>query len=203
MTFYAMQIEPVPGFGFTGGPQFQTQIDPLNSGNEKRNVDWAQCRHKYTAPFKNISNDAYLAIKRVFLICRGRAHTFLHRDWGDFSASNEPLGTGDGTTLIFQLTKYSTDVSGGVYVRTITKPDVGVVVKAGGTVVSPVVSQLDGTVTFTTAPAAGVVLTWSGEFFIHVRFDNDYLPFSLDDKSNGEYVTNGSVDLYEVLNEDS
>jgi hypothetical protein len=64
------------------------------------------------------------------------------------------------------------------------------------------VSQTDGSVTFAVAPAEGAALTWTGEFFVHVRFDMDYLPFSLDNKSGSKYVTNGSVDLYEVLDED-
>lgn len=46
------------------------------------------------------------------------------------------------------------------------------------------------------------MLTWSGEFYVHVRFDIDYLPFSLDDAMMGDYARNGSVDLIEVLNED-
>lgn len=200
--FYAMQIEPTPGFGFQGGPTFQTTINPLASGAEKRNADWDQCRHKYTAPFKNISNEAYLKIKKVFLICRGRAHTFLHRDWADFNASNEAFGVGDGVTTVFQLSKLSVDTSGGAYLRVITKPDAGASIRADGSPVAPAVSQTDGTVTFLAAPAEGVVLTWSGEFFVHVRFDNDSLPFSLDDKSSGAFVTNGSVDLLEVLYED-
>ena len=201
--FYAMEIAQTPGFGFSGGPTFQTHIVPLASGNESRNIDWPDCRHKYTAPFKNIPNDAYLAIKRVFLICRGRAHTFLFRDWGDFSATNEPFATGDGTTLVFQLSKLSSDVSGGTYLRTITKPEAPVAIFANGAGVTPAVDVTTGLVTFTAAPAAGVVLTWSGTFFVHVRFDNDSLPFTLDDLSSGQYVTNGSVELLEVLNESS
>lgn len=202
MTFYAMQIEPTPGFGFSGGPTFQTRIDPLASGNEKRNVDWPVCRHRYTAPFNNIPNDAYLAIKRVFLICRGRAHTFLFRDWGDFTAADDVFGTGDGVETVFQLSKLSTDVSGGTYLRTVTKPDGVVVTKVGGTITAATVNPAAGTVTFNDAPADGAVLTWTGRFFVHVRFDTDSLPFTLDNKSGGTFITNGSVELLEVLNED-
>lgn len=202
--FYPMQIAPVPGFGFVGGPTFQTTIVALANGQEKRNIDWDVCRHKYTAPFKNINNDAFLAIKKVFLMVRGAGHTFLHRDWGDFSATNEPFGTGDGTTTVFQLSKLSLDVSGASYLRVITKPEAaGLIIKSNGTTVTPTVSLTAGTVTFSTAPAAAAALTWSGTFFVHVRFGADYLPFSLDDKSNAEFVANGSIELMEVLNEDS
>lgn len=200
--FYAIQIPPTPGFGFTGGPEFQTNVQNIASGREKRNAEWSICRHKYTAPFLNISNDAYLTVKRVFLVMRGRTHTFLHRDWGDFTAANEPFGLGDGSTTVFQLRKTSDLGGGATYDRVITKPDAGVAVKVNGVAATGVsVSQLDGSVAFSSAPANGAVLTWSGEFFVHVRFDMDYLPFSLDDKNAGGFITNGSVDLLEVLDE--
>ncbi len=201
MSFYPIQIEPVPGFGFSGGPEFQTNIQNLQSGREKRNGEWAICRHKYTAPYKNISNDGYLAVKRVFLICRGRLHTFLHRDWGDFTATDEPFGIGDGTTTTFQLSKLSDLGGGATYSRIVTKPDTGVAIKVNGVVTAASVSQLDGSVAFSSAPASGAALTWSGEFFVQVRFDMDYLPFTLDDRNAGGYITNGSVDLIEVLDE--
>ena len=201
MTFYATQIAPIPGFGFTGGPEFQTNIQNIASGREKRNAEWSVCRHKYSAPFKNISEAAYREIKRVFLVMRGRTHTFLHRDWGDFTATDEPFGTGDGATALFYLRKVSTVDGGGSYTRLIDKPDAGVTVKVNGVITAAAVSQLDGSVAFAVAPAVGAALTWSGEFFVHVRFDMDYLPFSLDDKNSGGFVTNGSVDLIEVLDE--
>lgn len=55
---------------------------------------------------------------------------------------------------------------------------------------------------FASAPASGAILTWSGEFRVPVRFDTDYLPFSIDDIGNDGFATNGSVDLIEVLGED-
>lgn len=201
MTFYATQIPPVPGFGFVGGPEFQTNIQNIASGREKRNAEWSICRHKYSAPFKNISEAAYRAIKGVFLVMRGRTHTFLHRDWGDFTATDEPFGTGNGATTLFYLRKVSTVDGGGSYTRLIDKPDAGVTIKVNGVITVAAVSQLDGSVAFAVAPAVGAALTWSGEFFVHVRFDMDYLPFSLDDKNSGGFVTNGSVDLIEVLDE--
>lgn len=200
MTFYAIQIPPTPGFGFTGGPEFSTNVQNIANGREKRNADWSICRHKYTAPFHNIPEDAYRSIKGVFLAMRGKLHTFLHRDWGDFNAADEPFGTGDGATTLFYLRKVST-VGAGSYTRLIDKPDVGVTVKVNGVITAASVSTLDGSVAFSSAPALGAALTWSGEFFVHVRFDMDYLPFSLDDKNTGGFVTNGSVDLLEVLDE--
>jgi uncharacterized protein (TIGR02217 family) len=201
--FYALEIEQCPGLGFIGGPEFSTNIQVIASGREKRNPDWSICRHKYTAAFANISDEGFRAIKKVFLMMRGRLHTFLFKDWSDFQALNEQFAIGDGSTTVFQLRKTSLDVSSGAeYDRIITKPDLGVVVEASG-VVDPtaVVSSLDGTVTFLSAPANHAVLTWSGTFKVQVRFDIDYMPFSLDNRNHLAYVTNGSVDIIEVLDE--
>lgn len=91
MTFYAIEIEPTPGFGFVGGPEFNTNIQSIANGRESRNADWDICRHFYTAPFRNIPAEAYRKIKKVFLICRGRNHSFLHRDWGDYEADRKSV----------------------------------------------------------------------------------------------------------------
>ena len=56
-----------------------------------------------------------------------------------------------------------------------------------------------GVLTFTAAPANGAVLRWSGTFDVWVRFTDDYLPFSIDDRDASlEYRVNGSVGLIEV-----
>lgn len=200
MAFLPIQIAQVPGFGFQGGPNFSTDIKALASGREKRNGDWLTARHKYSAPFQNITNEAYLAIKEVFLITRGRLHTFLFRDWADFQASNEQFAVADGTTVVYQLKKVS-QIGAGSYTRIITKPDTdfGVTIRVDGVVTGAAVSSSDGTVTFASPPAADAVLTWTGQFFVPVRFDNDGLPFSLDNRSNSDYIQNGSIDLIEIF----
>lgn len=198
--FYPVSIAQVPGFGFSGGPEFFTNINPLASGREKRNGEWSVCRHKYTAPFNNVTEEAYRAVKDVFLVMRGRLHTFLHRDYGDYIATDEPFGTGDGATTTFYLSKTST-VGSGTYQRAITKPAVGATIYVAGVSTGATVSTLDGSVVFATAPASGAALTWTGEFFVQVRFDMDSMPFSLNDKNGGGFITNGSIDLIEVINE--
>lgn len=200
--FFPIRIPPTPGLGFTGGPEFQTDIKNAQNGREYRNADWVLCRHKYTCPFANISNAAYLTIKEVFLVVMGRNHSFLHKDWADFEAVNARFGTGDGATRVFQLKKIST-VGAATYERIITKPVFeGFVVRVNGALGVPAaVDTLTGLVTFVTAPAEGAVLTWSGTFDVQVRFDIDYLPWSLDDRNNDDYVANGSIDLFEVIDE--
>lgn len=203
MSFLPIEIEVCPGFGFTGGPEFSTNIQPIANGHENRNADWAVCRHKYTAPYKNINEQQYLNIKTVFLLTRGRTHSFLHKDAADYLASNDQFGIGDGTTRTFQLSKLSKVAGTSVtYVRKVTRPLTGAKVYADGVLTGATISLVDGTITFAVAPAIGVVLTWDGEFRVPVRFDMDYLPFSIDDKNKDGLIQNGSIDLIEVLDEE-
>lgn len=203
MAFYAIEIAACPGLNFSGGPQFSTNIQSLVNGSEKRNADWDICRHQYSAPFNNITDEAYLAIKTVFLICRGRAHTFLFKDYADFQAVNEQFAVGDDVTKVFQLKKIST-VAGtaATYERSIYKPLAGATFTANGAAIGAALDTTTGQVTFAVAPAIGVILRWSGEFRVQVRFDNDQLPFTLSDAlQGGGYANNGSIDIIEVLNE--
>lgn len=203
MAFYPIRIQQCEGFGFVGGPEFQTDIKNAQNGREYRNGDWSVCRHKYTAPFAYISNEAYLAIKEVFLVVRGRLHTFLYRDPADHVADNATFGIGDGTQTIFQLSKLS-QVGAATYSRVITKPVIeGLKIFVNGVQnVDVNVDPLTGLVTFIETPEFASELTWSGNFDVQVRFDIDYMPFSLDNANqNLGLLSNGSVDLYEVLDE--
>lgn len=183
------------GYGWQGGPEFKTQIVELQSGRERRNAMWAQARHRYTAPFLNISKQAYRGIKQLHLVCRGQLHAFQFRDELDYEADQEVFAIGDGTTKVFQLSKTSL-LDGVQYTRNVYALDGIPVIRADGVVVSSgiTVDLLRGTVSFDVAPADGSVLDWTGDFFVWVRFTQDFLPFTLDNIN----ATNGSVDLLEV-----
>jgi uncharacterized protein (TIGR02217 family) len=193
------ELDPTIAFGFTGGPEFLTRITSLRNGHERRNAEWSQTKHRYTAPFNNISDPEYREIKRMFMVCRGQLHGFLLKDWLDFEAVDEPFGTGNGSTAAFQLVKVS-EADGATYQRTISRP-LSVAVKANDVAATGTVDPDTGIFTFDAAPADGAVLTWSGEFRIPVRFASDWLPFSIDNRRGPDYAVNGSVELVEVFGE--
>lgn len=191
--------EPLPAcaaYAFQIGPEFQTLITTRRNRRERRNAELSQVLHRATLPVQNVSEVIYRALKRHFLVCRGRLHTFPLTDPVDHEAVDEPFGVGDGVTLVFQLRKVST-VDGVDYEREIYLPR-GAVIEDNGSPASPTVGAETGEVTFAVAPAVGHVLTWSGEFDLKVRFDNDYLPFSIDNHGRDGYLMNGSIDLVEV-----
>lgn len=187
-------LAPIPGYGWSGGPTFKTQIVEMKSGRERRNAEWSRARHQFTAPFNNISADAYRNIKQMYLVCRGMLHAFRFRDWLDYTATAEQFGTGDGTTKVYQLSKTST-IDGVSYVRGVYALPAVPTITVNGTGTYAFTADLRrGTITFDTAPANGAVLRWSGEFDLWVRFATDSIPFSLDNPGR----TNGEVSVIEV-----
>jgi len=186
-----------PAFGFQCGPTFRTQIVTLKNGRERRNADWSQAKHKAVAQFNAMTQAQFLYLKDLCLSCRGMANAFLFRDWTDYQAVDAQFGVGDGTTKTFQLSKTSSLPGGTPYIRTIRAPDAGVVVKVGGVVTAASVSSADGSVVFTTAPASGAALTWTGNYHLVMRFDSDDLLATIVDRSQGQFILSGTVNLLE------
>ena len=121
----------------------------------------------------------------------GRLHGFRFKDWGDHKScppsqtlgpTDQVIGTGNGTSITFQLTKRYASGSH-TWVRTITKPFAGTVLVAvdGAPLASGwSVDTTTGVVTFDTAPTAGVAITAGFEFDVPVRFDTDVFDVTLD-----------------------
>lgn len=201
MTYLRAQIEACEAFGWEGGPEFRTRIVEMQNKRERRNADWAEARHRFTLPFQNIDPDRYANIKQMHLVCRGMLHAFLYRDPLDNEADDELFGVGDGTQTTFQLSKLSV-IDGVTYQRNVyALPDVtpGFTVTANDSPVSAYTLDRDrGLITFDSPPANGSLLRWSGPFLVWVRFNQDWLPFSIDNRGPDGFAHNGTVDLMEV-----
>lgn len=192
MSYLNAYIEECPAFGWQGGDEFSTRIVQMANGNERRNAEWAEARHRYSMPFMNISKADYRNIKQMHLVCRGQLHCFRFRDQLDYEATSEVFGVGDGVTRTFQLSKTST-IDGVSYQRN-CYAIVSAAITSNGSPVSPTIDYERGLVTFSVAPTIGAVLRWTGIFDIWVRFTEDYLPWSLDNPD----ATNGQVNVMEV-----
>lgn len=197
MAYRAITFQECFGFGWIGGAEFKTRVVELISGRERRNAEWSQPRHRYSAPLNNISSEQYAQIKAMHLNCRGKLDAFQFLDELDYQSDEDIFDAGDGTKTTFQLGKYSI-VDNVPYKRNVYAPDQeGFQVYADDVLVDPgsyTVDWLRGIITFNTAPANNVILTWSGTFKVWVRFDNDYLPFAI----NNPGTATGQVDLIEV-----
>lgn len=198
MTFYAVELDICPAYGWQGGPLARTRIRSLRNGHERRNVEADVARHRFTLPFQNIKNMEYLSeLKNAHMAMYGMAHSFLVKDWSDYTADGEDLGLApSGQTPVQLVRNYSFGPV--TRVRDITKPVV-VTVYQDGVAKPGTTDPLTGLFTPTTNWTPGATLTWTGEFRVPVRFDNDFLAFSIDGRNQGEAFVNGSVELIEDL----
>lgn len=176
-----------------GGPERRTEIVTLGSGREERNARWAHARRRYDAGYGVRSLEALASVVTFFEERRGRLYGFRWRDRIDHSSAttgsanplDQSIGTGDGTTTDFTLTK-TYGAAYAPYQRPIVKPVAGSVrVAVGG------IEQTEGTafvcdpttgiISFLAGhvPGAGAAITAGFLFDVPVRFDTDYLEVDL------------------------
>lgn len=180
--FHEVQFPADISYGATGGPTYATSVVTTVSGHEKRNANWSQARGRWNVAHGLKHRDQVAALIAFFRARRGRAHGFRFKDWTDFQAFAQTLGTGNGANKIFQLVRdYA---SGGIVEqRVITKPVGGTVAlylngtpQGAGWSVDPTT----GLVTFTVAPGNGVVVSADFEFDVPVRFDTDQMEITIE-----------------------
>jgi uncharacterized protein (TIGR02217 family) len=109
-----------------------------------------------------------------FMQAGGQLSDFLYFDPNDNQANAQFVAIGDAATTQFQLIRAIG--TGSDIVQNLngapTLYDNGSVIGSGYTVSST------GIVVFTSAPAAGHVITWTGSFYYRVRFADPSLKFS-------------------------
>ena len=191
MAFHEVRFPDNISRGARGGPERRTQIVELASGDEERNASWANSRRRYDVAYGIRRADDLAAVVAFFEARNGRLHGFRYKDWADYksalplqaiTATDQQIGTGTGSLQTFQLAKRYTS-GAQTWVRTIAKPVAGTVRVALGMVEQMsgwTVDTTTGVITFTTAPANGVIVRAGFEFDVPVRFDSDSLDVTLD-----------------------
>lgn len=199
MAFHDIRFPANLSFGSVGGPERRTEIVTLTNGHEERRTPWAHSRRHYDAGLGLRSLDDVAALIAFFEARSGQLHAFRWKDWSDFKSGapsgnpdfqDQVIGTGDGRTVTFQLSK--TYSSGGAdYTRPITKPVAGSVRVGTGKVemereANFTVDYQTGIVRFVVPPGRGVTV-WAGyEFDVPVRFDTDRIAVSVSNFQAGD-----------------
>ncbi len=192
MSFHEVRFPANLSFGSIGGPELRTEVVTLANGFEERNTPWAHSRRRYDAGVGLRSLDDVEALIAFFEARRGQLIGFRWKDWSDYKScrasqkvgpEDQVIGTGDGVTTTFALTKAyaSGDVT---YARPIAKPVAGTVTTAvaGDPKVESLEFTVDlntGLITFLVPPDVGVPVTAGFEFDVPVRFDTDRIQTSV------------------------
>jgi uncharacterized protein (TIGR02217 family) len=107
---------------------------------------------------------------------QGGFDSFLFTDPDDYTTTAQLIGNGNGVNRAFQLVRifggfiepvYDTNSAPQLYLNGVLQ-----------TVVTNYTVDGAGLVTFVTAPAAGVVVTWSGTYYRRVCFTQDTTSFT-------------------------
>lgn len=193
-----------PGFGLEGGPAYDVEVVEVNSGHEKRNKNQATPRREYRVSFPARTKSKHQTLLNFFeVIAEGRANSFLIRDPFDYEVTTSQgvltLIADESPSISYQAIKRS---SYGAYTkdRTIQKLRSGTVKVYGNGIelLSGVsVNAATGVIDITSGSAP---YTWSGQFYVPVRFDSDPMSQMLINKrSDGEYLIEWSnIPLREV-----
>jgi uncharacterized protein (TIGR02217 family) len=177
-----------------GGPERRTDVVVLGSGFEERNSRWADSRRSYNAGYGVRSLDDLHTVIAFFEERRGRLYGFRWRDHMDWkscapgeqpSATDQVIGTGDGSQAAFDLIKTYGSVFD-PWVRRIRKAVAGSVLVAidGLEQSEPAdfISDSDiGTIVFQpgSIPGNGANVTAGFAFDVPVRFDTDKLEINI------------------------
>lgn len=212
MTFHEVRLPEDIERGANGGPRFKTDVFPLDSGYEQRNIGWANVRGDWDIGYGLMNMETTLAVTyvrkvlRFFMARWGRAYGFRFKDWSDYEIGSpsspgtdyQAIGYGDDVTVDFQIYKRYTDDGGYNYDRTIYKIVTGTyyVYKDGVLQTETTDYTIDvntGVITFVTAPASTGGSGPSGEevvqveceFDVPVRFEDDHLRITVEQAASG------------------
>jgi uncharacterized protein (TIGR02217 family) len=179
----AMAVFPsLPGitWGSSKAPSFNTQSFRAASGFEVRAALMQYPLWTFTLSYEllrdNVANNELKTMVGFFNARKGAFEAFLYTDPSDNTVTLGNFGTGNGSTLGFQLSRslggfsepvQNLNTTPSIYVNGVLK-----------TLTTDYSISSTGLVTFVTAPAAGAALTWSGTFYYRVRFVNDTAEFS-------------------------
>lgn len=169
-------------------PEFSTAIVETGNGSEQRTALWDDARLRFDASTGVRTTADLTTLIKFFRARKGMARGFYVKDWTDYQATNQPLLTtvGGAPANPYQLNKSYTD-AGNTDVRPLRKIKTGtLVIFAGATQLTETthytVDYATGLVTFVPASwsyGAGVLYTFSCEFYTPVRFATDRLNVDL------------------------
>jgi uncharacterized protein (TIGR02217 family) len=178
------------GWSVTKIPTFQTRVQRSTSGRELRALDYPFPLWQFSLVYDFLrdtptgSGDGELRILMGFYAaCQGAFQTFLYNDPTDNIVTNQGIGIGDGHTAAFQLIRTLSDAAKGpTFSEPIQAPNFSgtFAVMINGVALSQLGNwSIDtaGVAHFTTAPAAGAVITASFSYYFRCRFIDDSYQF--------------------------
>ena len=172
---------PGQGWSVYKKPTFSTRVAPHVSGREVRVGLYARALYEFELTFDALDSSggfpgaqtqSLQTLMGFYLTAQGQLNTFLYSDPTDNAATAQAIATGDGTTTTFTLNR-----SIGGYVEPVSYATAISSVTLNGSPTAAYTFTAPNTITFSSAPGAGVVIAWTGAFAFQCRFLDDQLDF--------------------------
>lgn len=181
--------ELVSAYEAQGKSMRRNSVVEIDSGKTAVNVVWTQSLREYEVGIVPMPVSNWQRIEAIFEITEGGAYGMLLEDPKDSSVTDGIVKDEGGKLFLFK--RYTDSSSGRTKDRKITRPRLETVTMSAGT---PVLDA-DGSVTGVSAGA-----TWSGRFYVPVRFMNDYIEWEIVKSGPNEsrYAAGPSVVLQEI-----
>lgn len=162
-------------------PIFNTKVQKAVSGRETRIAFMTYPLYKIELSFDYLSLTDWATLGGFFKSRKGKWDSFLFDDLNDNLVTNQPIGSGNGTATQFQLVR-----SLGGFTEPVQNPKIGLgqptlTIYINGVAQAPLTNYslnvFTGVITFTSPPANGDSISWSGGYRWRVRFDQDEAEF--------------------------
>ncbi|MFP5422642.1 MAG: DUF2460 domain-containing protein, partial [Gammaproteobacteria bacterium] len=92
-------------YGSEFGQEFRTRVVTLRSGVERRNAEWAAPLGRYRVLYQRLDANDHTLVAQAHMASMGALIPFRFKDWADFQANQELIGTGTGVEQVLQLVK--------------------------------------------------------------------------------------------------
>jgi len=168
-------------------PIFNTVTKKAVSGRETRVAYMASPMYNWQLNFEYLRDQLGVqvpvspyndlkALMAFFIARQGSFDSFLFNDVTDNQATAQQFGTGTGSLATFQLSR---TMGGGFgFPEPVMNLNGTPSIYVNGSLTTPGSISSSGLVTFSSAPAAAAVLTWTGNFYHRCRFDADTVDFT-------------------------
>ena len=190
MSTAILPVLPGVSYPVSRSPVFASTVQQNISGKETRIALQSFPRWKWELSYNILRSSAalaeYQALVGFFNSRLGSFDTFLYLDADDHSVTGQAIGSGNGSTTVFQLVR-----AFGGFVEPMLAPNIAgtINVYLNGTLQSPSTYTVNGwgtsnsngpgSIVFNTAPANGVAITADFSYYWPCRMSADTLATSL------------------------
>lgn len=160
-------------------PEWSTTVHKAVSGKELRGSLRAYPVYLFTLSYEFLRQQAAFpeiqSLLGFFNARQGAFDNFLYTDPNDYTVTNENIGTGNGSTTGFQLTR-----SQGGFIEPVMNLNGNPTVKVNGvtkTLGGDYTISSTGFITFSAPPPNTHQVVWTGSYYYRCRFDEDMNDF--------------------------